>query len=87
MVKTIPVQNAEEGIEQLRRLRHENILAVSETFAFEQIFYILSERLQISLDDDVASPKYPKERELVCIVWQVQFVQREKSYPAANSHR
>jgi hypothetical protein len=72
-VRVIP--NVEEDLYRIQQLRHENFVSVYEIFAFESSFYIISERMQISLDHVVASPAYPDESELASIIWQVSMAQ------------
>lgn len=72
-VRVIP--NGEEDLYRIQQLRHENFVSVYEIFAFESSFYIISERMQISLDHVVASPAYPDESELASIIWQVSMAQ------------
>ena len=72
-VRVIP--NVEEDLYRIQQLRHENFISVYEIFAFESSFYIISERMQISLDHVVASPAYPDESELASIIWQVSMAQ------------
>lgn len=59
--RSISCPNAKEELHSLRQLRHENFLSAYEVFAFEEAFNVISERLQISLDDTVASPAYSEE--------------------------
>ena len=47
-VRMIP--NVEEDLYRIQQLRHENFVSVYEIFAFESSFYIISERMQVSLD-------------------------------------
>jgi hypothetical protein len=72
-VRMIP--NVEKDLDRIQQLRHENFVSVHEIFAFESSFYIISERMQISLDHVVASPAYPDESELASIVWQASMAQ------------
>jgi hypothetical protein len=73
VVRMIP--NVEEDLYRIQQLRHENFVSVYEIFAFESSFFIISERMQISLDHVVASPAYPDESELASIIWQVSMAQ------------
>jgi len=75
-VRSISGPNAEKDIYRLRLLRYKNLLSVYEIFNFEDSFYIISERMRISLEHVVASPAYPDEAELASIIWQVSMIQR-----------
>ena len=75
-VRSISGPNAEEDIYRIRLLCHRNLLSVHEIFNFEDSSYIVSERMQISLEHVVASPAYPDEAEMASIIWQVGMIQR-----------
>ena len=51
--------------------RHDYIVTVLETFRFEGSFYVVLERIDISLVQIVASPPYLGEQELAAILGQV----------------
>ena len=55
----------------IHNTRHDNIVAVLETFRFGGSFYVILERMGISLLQIVASPPYPGEQELAAISGQV----------------
>jgi hypothetical protein len=55
--------NAEEDLHRLWHLRHENFVSVDEIITFENSFYIISQRPQISLDHVIASTATPYEPE------------------------
>ena len=61
-VRSISNSNAEKDLYQMRKLCHENLLTVHEIFDFDSSFYIVSERMHITLDHVIASPAYPKCR-------------------------
>jgi hypothetical protein len=75
VVKSLSGPNAEKDLNLIQQLRHDNFLSVHEIFAYESSFYIVYERVHISLDDIVASPAYPDEAELASIIWQVSKVE------------
>ena len=77
-VRSISKSNTEKGLCQIRKLCHENLLTVHEIFDFDSSFYIVSERMHITLDDVIASPAYPEEAELASIIWQVRIVRAMK---------
>ncbi len=52
----------------LHHIRHDNFVAVLESFSFEGFFYVILERMNISLVQIVASPPYPDEQELAAIL-------------------
>ncbi len=60
-----------EKLYMLHHIRHDNFVAVLESFNFEGSFYVILERMNISLVQIVASPPYPGEQELAAILGQV----------------
>ncbi|KAL9062304.1 MAG: hypothetical protein Q9161_009822 [Pseudevernia consocians] len=54
-----------------KSIRHDHIVTVLETFRFEGSFYVVLERMAISLVQIVASPPYPGKQELAAILGQV----------------
>jgi hypothetical protein len=58
-VRSISNSNAEKDLYQMRKLCHENLLTVHEIF--DSSFYVVSERMHITLDHVIASPACPKE--------------------------
>jgi hypothetical protein len=73
-VRSIP--NVEEDLYRIQQLHHENVVLVYEIFTnpFENSFYIISERMLISLENIVACAKTPDEAELASIIWQVSTI-------------
>lgn len=55
----------------IHSIRHDHIVTVLETFRFEGSFYVVLERMAISLVQIVASPPYPGKQELAAILGQV----------------
>jgi hypothetical protein len=49
-VRSISNSNTEKDLYQMRKLCHENLLTVHEIFDFDSSFYIVSERMHITLD-------------------------------------
>lgn len=63
--------DSQEELQMIYSLRYNHIITVLETFRFEGLFYIVLERIAISLVQIVASPPYPGEQELAAILGQV----------------
>lgn len=63
--------DSQEELQIIHSLRHDHIVTVLETFRFEGSFYVVLERMAISLVQIVASPPYPGEQELAAILGQV----------------
>lgn len=55
----------------LHYIRHDNFVTALESFSFEEFFYVILERMNISLVQIVASPPYLGEQELTVILGQV----------------
>ena len=55
----------------IHSIRYYHIITVLKTFRFEDSFYVVLERMAISLMQIVASPPYSGEQELVIILGQV----------------
>ena len=55
----------------LHHIRHDNFVVVLESFNFEKFFYIILERMNISLVQIVASSFYFDEQELTVIFEQM----------------
>ena len=55
----------------LHHIRHDNFVAVLESFSFEKFFYVILERMNISLVQIVASSLYFDEQELTAILGQI----------------
>ena len=56
---------------RLHEIRHENLLALLESFSFEGYRYLILERVSVSLVEVVASPHYPTVHELTAVLGQV----------------
>ena len=69
IMKKISGTHCEKKIDMIRKLKHEHILHVEEVFAFEDIFYVISEHACVSLDE--TSLVCPSEVQLAAIVHQV----------------
>ncbi len=65
------VSDSQVELEMIHSIRHDHIVSVLETFRFEGSFYVVLERMAISLVQIVASPPYPGEQELAAILGQV----------------
>jgi hypothetical protein len=72
IVKRFSGPECKEKLQLIRSVRHDKIVTVLETFRFEDAFYVILERMSISLTQIVASPPYPGEQELVAIAGQVR---------------
>jgi len=55
----------------LHHIQHDNFVAVLESFSFEKFFYVILERMNISLVQIVASSLYFNEQELTVILEQI----------------
>ena len=71
IVKKLSGAESKEELKMINSIRHNKIVMVLEIFRFENAFYIVLERISISLTQIVASPPYPGERELAAIAGQV----------------
>ncbi len=71
VVKSFSGSDSHEKLHMLHHIRHDNFVAVLESFSFEESFYVILERMNISLVQIVASPSYPGEQELATILGQV----------------
>jgi len=71
VVKSFSGPDSHEKLHMLHHIRHDNFVAVLESFSFEGSFYVILERMDISLVQIVASPPYPGEQELAAILGQV----------------
>ncbi len=71
VVKSFSGPDSQEELRMIHNTRHDNIVAVLETFRFDGSFYVILERMGISLLQIVASPPYPGEQELAAISGQV----------------
>ena len=71
IVKKFSESDSQEELRMMHSIRHDHIVTVLETFRFEGSFYIVLERMAISLVQIVASPPYPGEQELAAILGQV----------------
>ncbi len=71
VVKSFSGPDSHEKLHMLHHIRHDNFVAVLESFSFEESFYVILERMDISLVQIVASPPYPGEQELAAILGQV----------------
>jgi hypothetical protein len=61
-----------DRIEQrFKRLEHENIVTAKGFFRLDQTCFVLSDFFDLSLMEIVGCPEYPTERELSCIIGQV----------------
>ena len=71
IVKRFSESDCQEGLRIIYNIRHNHIITVFKTFRFEGSFYVVLERIAISLVQIVASPPYPGEQELAAILGQV----------------
>ena len=71
IVKSFSESDCQEELRMIHSIRHNHIVTVLETFRFEDSFYVVLERMAISLVQIVASPPYPGEQELAAILGQV----------------
>lgn len=65
------VLDSQVELEMIHSIRHNHIVSVLETFRFEGSFYVVLERMAISLVQIVASPPSSGEQELAAILGQV----------------
>ena len=77
VVKSFSGQDSYDELRMLHHIRHDNFATVLESFRFEGSFYVILERLPISLVQVVASPPYPSEQELAAIMGQVNWADQE----------
>ncbi len=71
VVKSFSGSDSHEKLHMLHHIRHDNFVAVLESFSFEKFFYVILERMNISLVQIVASSFYPDEQELTVILGQI----------------
>jgi serine/threonine protein kinase len=62
------ISNSQVELKMIHSIRHNHIVSVLEIFRFENSFYVVLERMTISLVQIVASSPYPNEQELVAIL-------------------
>lgn len=70
-VRKISGPDAEQKLHMLSRIHHENFLHFYEIFAFEGIFYTISEHMAVSCEDLVSYPEPIEEVHLATIFCQV----------------
>ncbi len=71
VVKSFSRPDSHEKLHMLHHIRHDNFVAVLESFSFEEFFYVILERMNISLVQIVASSLYLDEQELAAILEQI----------------
>ncbi len=71
VVKSFSGPDSHEKLHMLHHIRHDNFVAVLESFSFEEFFYVILERMNISLVQIVASSSYLDEQELAAILEQI----------------
>ena len=65
------ISNFQVELKMIHNIRHDHIVSVLKIFRFESSFYVVLERMIISLVQIVASPPYLDEQELIVILGQV----------------
>ncbi len=70
-MKSFSGSDSHEKLHMLHHIRHDNFVVVLESFSFEGFFYVILERMDISLVQIVASSFYLGEQELAAILEQV----------------
>jgi hypothetical protein len=75
-VKSFSEPDSYQKVRMLYQIRHDNFVTVLESFSFEETFYVVLERMAITLDQIVVSPPYPSEQELAAILGQVSQADR-----------
>ncbi len=65
------VSDSQIELEIIHSIRHDYIVSVLEIFCFEGLFYVVLERMAISLVQIVASSLHSGEQELAAILGQV----------------
>jgi len=63
-VKSFSKSDSHKKLHMLHHIRHDNFVAVLESFSFERFFYVILECMNISLVQIVASSLYSDEQEL-----------------------
>jgi len=71
IIKRFSMSDSQQELQMIHNVRNDNIVTALQTFRFEGSFYVVLERMAISLLEIVASPPYPGEQELAAIVGQV----------------
>ena len=71
ILKRFSESDSQEELRMIHSIRHDHIVTVLETFRFEGSFYVVLERMIISLVQIVASPPYPDEQKLIVILSQI----------------
>jgi len=68
IVKSFSRSDSHEKLHMLHHIQHDNFVVVLESFSFEKFFYVILERMNISLVQIVASSLYFNEQELTVIL-------------------
>lgn len=71
IVKRFSEPDSQEELRMIHSIRHNHIVTVLKTFRFEGSFYVVLERMTISLVQIVVSPPYPGEQKLAAILGQI----------------
>ncbi len=71
IVKSFSKSDSHEKLHMLHHIRHDNFVVVLESFSFKKFFYVILERMNISLVQIVASSLYFDEQELTVILEQI----------------
>lgn len=71
IVKSFSKSESQKELRIIHCIRHNHIVIVLETFFFEGSFYVVLERIIISLVEIVASSSYLDEQELAAILRQI----------------
>ncbi len=71
VVKSFLKSDSHEKLHMLHHIWHNNFVAVLESFSFKKFFYVILERMNISLVHIIASSFYLDEQELTVILEQI----------------
>ncbi len=71
IVKSFSKSDSHEKLHMLHHIWHDNFVVVLESFSFEKFFYVILERMNISLVQIIASSLYFDEQELTVILEQI----------------
>ncbi|KIW36231.1 uncharacterized protein PV06_11479 [Exophiala oligosperma] len=70
-IKNYKRREGEGILDMLDTVRHEKFIRVMEVFEWEQTYFAVFEHVFVSLEQVVACPAYPTERQLVAILAQI----------------
>jgi hypothetical protein len=70
-VRNFSESDAEEIVALVHQLHHKNLVPIHEMFTSQEGFFIISPYLDISLEGINGSPRYPNERQLAALSYEV----------------